>query len=1535
MDRYEAAQRPTGGGPRERDRLGAVMSVHPEVELTAPLSSGQQQMWVLNQLDPGSPAYLMTCVLRLIGPLDAEALRRSWERITERHDVLRTRYGYAAHTPVQIIDPPGRFDLRQIDLGGDGPHNAQAQAERIAAVERQTSIDLTREPPLRVTLLRLAPEVHHLVLVIHHIACDDASLRQVAAEMNAWYTEYTIGTPAALPEPVTQYADYARTENELWSTGGQQLQLDFWRQRLAGLAELELPYDAPRPDRPDPRGGVVEVVIPKATATAVRDLARDRRATPSVVLLAAFHATLAQVAGSTDVAIGMPVSARTRPELDGVVGFLVNTVVIRIRCTVEQTFTELLDEVRNEAFDAFDRRDVPFTRVVDDLHPARSASGNPLFRAAFDMNRTEEDVFELAGLRVEHVPWEAEPVAKFDLNLHIVEDLAEQFQGLLGYAAAIFDESTVARIATAYQRFLTAAVAASDTTLAELWQQVGIERGERREIRVTRPVSPAVPADPHQVAEVVGRIDAAWRAALKLDRIDRQENFFDVGGDSLLAVAVAAGLRAEGLDVAAADILAHQTIDDLASVVAGRTSPPDETRPVAPFTQLAVADRALLPPDLVDAYPLAMGQLGMIIEMRARPDQCRYQDTTSFLVKDTRPLDLDALQAAAQRLVDRHEVLRTSFHMTGYSMPLQLVHPTAVITVGHTEHGTMTADDWRPALLDYAAAQRQVPFDLTKPPLLRLHAHTSPDETDWWLSMTECHPTVEGWSFHLLLMEILADYRALREGRLPIEAPPAAFRFADHIAAESAALRSAPDREYWRGVLEGRVPAEVPYAWQGDHNEPDERYQHLVPFRDIEDELRQLAVRTRTSLKAVLLAAHLKVLSTVTDTDNFVTGLVCDARPEMIGAERVPGMYVNTVPFAIPDGARTWGELISAVHQELARMWPHRRLPLQVIQQDVRDENRLFDIIFSYLDFHHVDHQQLGWDSSVTETDNEFALHVFTITGLVKINTTTHLLSRDNAVRLGEIYRHVLEQMCAGPDGDALAPCLPPGEVARIAAAGQAGSDEEPRPALDLLAAHVAEQPDAPAVCDAEGSLTYRELDAAADRVAEQLCAAGVSPGSLIAVAGPVSHRLLLVAMIGVWKTSSCWVPVELSARGVCAVISPADGAAGLQVTTTGGGDRRIGTAACVLPTGDRSDGPGVVISHRALAFAMAGSSTTGGIRPAVGPRPWWRIMADVLLLLAPANPLAPDQSPASRPTAADLSSPVEPVGAGRSSALGSAETAGWAIVDGRPLPGLAARVLDRQRREVPVGVVGELWLSGPALADGYLDDPAGTAEKFRPEPGGASGCQMFQTGQLALMRADGTIEHLGTRMASTTPDGRTLDLARVRAKLCWLASGAEVVVALRGEQVTAYLHSPEGIPLETAELRRRLAHLPRRLVPKAIVQVDGWPRTATGALDLEALPVRAPAQGTSPSASPWDERFESMLRALLPSLPAGEELSPDAELSALGLDSLGTVELLSVLEDAYNIEIPDELLAFETFATARTLWAHIVQLQAVAGVSA
>jgi amino acid adenylation domain-containing protein len=1671
-----------------------------------PLSSGQQQMWFLNRLAPDSPEYLVPLILRIHGGLDVASLSGACEGLVARHEILRTRYELRGIEPVQVIDPARPGLLAVTDLRDLPVPEREAGAVRIAEREALHGIDLGREWPVRMRLVRLADDEHLLVVVFHHIACDAWSLRMFEVELSTLYRS------APLAPPSLQYADFAAHQRAEASGPQMQRHLRYWRQQLADLAPTELPTDRPRPDLRGWRGATVPVTFPPALVEAAREVARRYEVTLFVVLLTAYQVLLSRYTGRSDVAVGTVVSERNRPELQHMFGYGINSLVMRSRWSGDPAFAQLLAQTQAGVLDAYDHQQASFVRLVDDLQPERDRSRTPLFQVAFTMHEPKATAVDLPGMRVESLeaPWQ---VAKFDLALQVEEAPDGALRGQFEYATALFDPTTVQRMAGHLVRLLSHAAAAPDTrvgaleildraelalvgdpdgpavaaahvdprcvpdafteqaratpdavavvfgdvqlTYAELNARanrlahhlrglgvapdalVGVCLERSADLVVTLlavlkaggaylPLDPSYPADrlafmlcdagarvvvtqadhvplvarvhdgaqvvldlhaaaidaqpstdpdpttcpdnliyviytsgstgqpkgvclthasalrlfttaqehfgiddtdvwtlfhsyafdfsvweiwgallhggrlivvpfntarspddflnllvAHQVTvlnqtpsafhrlvraardgdprvdqlalrvvvfggekletselrpwtarrglrrpalvnmygitettvhvtyhrvaerdvetvsgnpigvplgdlrvhlldrygnpapigvpaemyvggagvgrgylhrpaltaerfvpdpfgpagsrlyrsgdlarrrldgslEFVGRVDdqvkirgyrielgeiqaalranpglrdavvvapkdtpggrrlvayvvpvgddgpdvgqlraalartlpdymlpavfvvvdripltangkvdiralpapdssastsdrgylaprtpveklvaAVWGEMLGVPQVGVHDGFFDLGGDSIRAVALVGALRDAGLDVAIADVFEYRTVARLCEQLSDRQVLTDKASPVAAFELICEQDRALLPAGVVDAYPLSQVQTGMVVEMLTDTELSIYHNTTSFRIRDGKPFSLPALREAAAVVAARHEVLRTSIELTGYSVPMQLVHADAVIPVGARDLQGRSEAEREASLRAFAAAERGSVFDLAAPPLLRVTAHVCEDDV-WWISVTECHAILEGWSYHSLLMELLGCYRRIRDGLAPEPFEPPAVRYADFIAGELASLASAEDRSYWRSIVTAYPKFSLPTGWGDGPDSPRQAHRVWLPFGDIEDELRALATGAGVSLKSVLLAAHLKVVSMLTPESAFFTGLVCHGRPELPGADRVYGMHLNTLPLAYDRGARTWRELVEQVFARETGLWPHRRFPLPEIQRELGDGERLIDLRFSYLDFHQVDTDLVDFAASIDDSPTEFGLAVHVLARHLLLTSNTQVVSKENVDRLAAMYRAVLVAMVDDPDGDAQASYLPAGEWDRLVGWGEVVGEPLVGCVYELFERRVVVSPGVVAVVCGGVSWSFAELDVRANQFAHCLLALGVGPESTVGVLldrGPD----LVACLLGVWKAGGAYVPLDLSFPAVRVAGMVADAGARVVVARPEHADRFVGVECVLVDPGSVGVQPGTAVDVVAdldrLAYVIFTSGSTG-----------------------------------------------------------------------------------------------------------------------------------------------------------------------------------------------------------------------------------------------------------------------------------------------------------------------------------------------------
>ncbi|HEV3049323.1 MAG TPA: condensation domain-containing protein, partial [Longimicrobium sp.] len=344
----------------------------------APLSFAQERLWFIDRLEPESAVYGMPMALRLAGALDHAALERALGEVVRRHEVLRTVFGEADGSPVQVIAPFGGFALPVEDLSALGEADREAAVTRRADEEASRPFDLSAGPLFRAALLRLGQEDHVLLLSMHHIVSDEWSMGVLFGELSVLYEAYREGRESPLPELPVQYADYAVWQREHLAGEVLQRHLSYWRERLAGAPELlELPIDRPRPAVRTHRGGTVPVELSPELLERLQALGRSEGATLYMTVLGAFQVLLSKYAGSDDVVVGSPIAGRTRREVEGLIGFFVNTLVLRTDLSGDPGFREVLRRVREVTLGAYAHQDLPFERVVEELQPERGIGQVP------------------------------------------------------------------------------------------------------------------------------------------------------------------------------------------------------------------------------------------------------------------------------------------------------------------------------------------------------------------------------------------------------------------------------------------------------------------------------------------------------------------------------------------------------------------------------------------------------------------------------------------------------------------------------------------------------------------------------------------------------------------------------------------------------------------------------------------------------------------------------------------------------------------------------------------------------------------------------------------------------------------------------------------------------------------------------------------------------------------------------------------------------------------------------------------------------
>ena len=388
----------------------------------APLSFAQQQLWFLDQLEPNSSLYNILRAVRLNGNLNRQILKQALDAIVAHHETIRTNYISEDGKPIQVIASPQSVELQVIDLQQYEQAELETQVQRLLQQENQRPFNLASDLMLRGCLLQLAPQEHILVLVMHHIASDGWSMGILSKQLSKLYKAFSEGKSNPLEKLPIQYADYAFWQRERLSGEILDQQLNYWQQQLAGANPvLELPTDRPRPPVQTYRGASQSLTLPQSLSDKLKHFCQQEGVTLYMTLLAAFQTLLYRYSGQPDIIVGSPIAGRNRTEIEGLIGFFINTLVLRADLSGNPSFQELLGRVRSTTLDAYAHQDLPFEKLVEELNPERSLSHNPLFQVFFNMLNFEETQLELPGLKTELISVGETTTSKFDLTLYVAE----------------------------------------------------------------------------------------------------------------------------------------------------------------------------------------------------------------------------------------------------------------------------------------------------------------------------------------------------------------------------------------------------------------------------------------------------------------------------------------------------------------------------------------------------------------------------------------------------------------------------------------------------------------------------------------------------------------------------------------------------------------------------------------------------------------------------------------------------------------------------------------------------------------------------------------------------------------------------------------------------------------------------------------------------------------------------------------------------------------------------------------------------------
>ena len=915
------------------------------VAVHAPLSFSQESLWLTEEIVPGLSQYQMVMVFELRGALDRALLERSVARIVDRHELLRSRFTRVDGVPVLETGDPPPVVLGFVDLSTVPPGPAADAALR-ALVARwyEEPFDLSRPPLLRSEVVRLDGDRHVLILATHHIVGDEVSLSVIQRELFACYAAFTAGAEPELPELPLQYGDFTawqREEVELDLAAG----LTYWAERLADLPTVELPVEAPR-------GGVraftcayLDVDVDAATMAGLLALARDRDTSVFTVLLAAYDLLLSRWSGSADVVVGTPVAGRPEPELENLIGFFVNSVVLRARCVPDEPFTALLDRVKRDLAEDLAADHVPFHRIVERVNPARDRSRHPLFQTAFHWEALEDDgetgtMADLAVVdRTQEFLRSCRVTTEFDLVVQvIVTPVGSRVQ--FRYAAELFGQDSIADLADQYTRLLTSIVADPEAApRLPGFRPTGAPplpaplAPRPPSGTAPRPLVPSTDVTPEQVLAVLA-------AELGGPALTLQDDFFEVGGSSLIGARAVQRLRDElGLPVTLIDLFDAESLGELVQMCGITLDDVPNGAPEAPEVPADAAPASYAVSRLWSRYQRAGDAAGL----HHTPNALRLTGT----------LDEEALRAALTDVAHRHEPLRTVLRERDGTVYRVVLAPEQAAPA--LETATVHPDD----LDRVATAAAAASFDLVRDVPWRAHLY---DTGDGWLLLIVIHDVAtDAWSTWPLLHDLTTAYTARASGKEPSWLPLAAG-YGDFAAAHPELFgsgawqddRLAPQLAYWTEQLAG-LPAAITLPTTGLRTNRTGRRGASVAFdfpNDVYRALARLAGRHRGTVVMVLQAGIAALLTGYGAGTDIPLGCAVAGRTDRALDDAV-GAFSNRLVLRVgTDGDPAFEELLRAVRRMSLTAFGHQDVPFCRLAEELRPghegpEHPLFQVFLS------------------------------------------------------------------------------------------------------------------------------------------------------------------------------------------------------------------------------------------------------------------------------------------------------------------------------------------------------------------------------------------------------------------------------------------------------------------------------------------------------------------------------------------------------------------------------------------------------------
>jgi len=614
-----------------------------------------------------------------------------------------------------------------------------------------------------------------------------------------------------------------------------------------------------------------------------------------------------------------------------------------------------------------------------------------------------------------------------------------------------------------------------------------------------------------------------WQQVLEVEQVGRFDNYFVLGGDSILSIRVCSLAQGMGLNLKIEQIFSHPVLSDLAALLLSAASDHSENLDQPPFALISTQDREKLPNWADDAYPLAQLQAGMLFHGEYSEISTAYHDIFSFRLR--MPFDLQIWEKAYAQIICRHQVLRTAFYLSEFSQPLQIVCKEASAQIIFADLTGLSASAQEEQIKICIAQEQRNRFDWQQAPLMRLHIHLLEEKSGvQQATFTLHHAIMDGWSLASLLAEFTGIYLHLLNRGVPAPPPPPAIPYAKFIALEQQAIADQQQRGFWQNQLAGIPFTRLP-RWQGVDQLGHKGKIDITFPETTTTALKSLCQKLGVPLKTLLLAIHLQVLAFCTGETEIVTGLVCNGRPT--DSDSTLGLFLNTLPLRVPLPRGSWLELIETTWLLEQQLMPHRRFPLGEIQR-LHNHQPLYETSFNFVHFH-IYKGLLNWRDveilqaqSLDETNIPFAVswseEVASVGLALNITYDSSQFCTTQIAQIADYYQQSVAALISNPQGTRqLAAPIVPAVSNPITPTGWV---------QEIITCQAAKTPDAVAViCEGE-RWTYGQLNQRANQLARFFQASGISPEQPIGICLERSLDMVC-AMLAVLKAGGCYLPID------------------------------------------------------------------------------------------------------------------------------------------------------------------------------------------------------------------------------------------------------------------------------------------------------------------------------------------------------------------------------------------------------------------------